>query len=185
MEITTSLLSIILSVVLCFFGYKLKRVAFAIAWFIIGFRLATVGLPYITPYFPPEIDPFFIEILPLLIGLLCSLIGASIERLCIFLIALGVTYVTYFNLVKTGSAELTAMGLGLCAVIGTIIGMISVSIMRPAIILLTAYVGGQQIGNILITLFNVPTNALLASIILIGVMVAGAIYQFKTTKHLA
>ncbi len=184
MLIPNLLISIILGITLCFFGYRLKKIAFAIVWFVIGFRLATIGVPYIQPYMPADIDPFFIEILPLLVGLLCSLIGTSIERLCVFLMAFAVAFITYFNLVSTSEATFTTFGFGLCAVIGSILGTISVAVMKPAIIFITAYIGSQQIGNLLIQLFSMPNNALLASIILIVLLVAGVLYQFKSTKHL-
>ena len=83
MDYASIIIGIVISIVLCFFGYRLKRIAFAIVWFVIGLDLGNFLLPHVTPYMQ-GIDPFFINILPFLVGLLMSLIGISVERVCIF-----------------------------------------------------------------------------------------------------
>ena len=62
MDYVSIIIGIVISIVLCFFGYRLKRIAFAIVWFVIGLNLGNFLLPHITPYMQ-GIDPFFINIL--------------------------------------------------------------------------------------------------------------------------
>ena len=179
MDYVSIIIGIVISIVLCFFGYRLKRIAFAIVWFVIGLDLGNFLLPYVTPYMQ-GIDPFFINILPLLM----SLIGISVERVCIFLIGIGLTLITYFNFVDSGVLELSWLTFGIAIIVGCVVGTVAISIMRPAIILLTSYAGGTQLASSIISLIPAISNPTTSLIITIIMVVVGAFYQFRSTKHL-
>lgn len=183
MDYVSIIIGIIISIVLCFFGYRLKRIAFAIVWFVIGLDLGNFLLPHVTPYMQ-GIDPFFINILPFLVGLLMSLIGISVERVCIFLIGIGLTLITYFNFVDSGALELSWLTFGIAIIVGCVIGTVAIGIMRPAIILLTSYAGGTQLASSIISLIPAISNPTTSLIITIIMVVVGAFYQFRSTKHL-
>lgn len=183
MEIPSAVIGLILSIVLCFFGYRLKRIAFAIVWFVIGYNLGGHLLPIVSPYMQ-GIDPFFINLIPLLIGILCSLIGVSIERVCIFLLGIGIAVLTYFNMVSLGSVELSWLGFGLALVIGSILGTVAVSLMRPAIILFTSYSGACQLAVSAAVVIPELATGWPYLITLAIITIAGAAFQFKSTKHL-
>ena len=76
-----AIIAIALGVFLALYGYKLKKVAFVLIWFVIGFYLMTLAAPHITS------DPTLQELLPIGAGVLLSVLGFSIERLCIFAVA--------------------------------------------------------------------------------------------------
>lgn len=183
MEMYEIIIGIILSIVLCFFGYRLKRIAFAIVWFVIGYNLGDFLLPYVTPYMQ-GIDPFFISILPLLVGLLMSLIGISVERVCVFLIGVGLTLITYRMFIEAGTVELSWITFGIAVIIGCVVGTVAISIMRPAIIILTSYAGGTQLAAAIAGFVPALNNATAYLVLTIAMVVIGAVYQFKSTKHL-
>ena len=178
MDYASIIIGIVISIVLCFFGYRLKRIAFAIVWFVIGLDLGNFLLPHVTPYMQ-GIDPFFINILPFLVGLLMSLIGISVERVCIFLIGIGLTLITYFNFVDSGALELSWLTFGIAIIVGCIVGTVAISIM-----LLTSYAGGTQLASSIISLITTISNPTTSLIITIIMVVVGAFYQFRSTKHL-
>ncbi len=183
MEIPAAVIGIIIAIVLCFFGYRLKRIAFAVVWFVIGFNIGENLLPYITPYMQ-GIDPFFISLLPLLAGILCSLIGISIERVCIFLLGIGIAILTYLNLVSLGTVELSWLAFGIALIIGSILGTIAISLMRPAIIFFTSYAGACQLAASGGTLIPALSTGLPYFVTLAIIAIVGISYQLKSTKHL-
>ena len=83
MTITAEILiALALGLVVCFFGYKLKKLAFAIAWFLIGYTLCSHFAPDIIAWMPQLENPnLWMEILPIAVGLLAALMGLTIERL--------------------------------------------------------------------------------------------------------
>ena len=113
-----------------------------------------------------------------------SLIGISVERVCIFLIGIGLTLITYFNFVDSGVLELSWLTFGIAIIVGCVVGTVAISIMRPAIILLTSYAGGTQLASYIISLIPAISNPTTSLIITIIMVVVGAFYQFHSTKHL-
>ena len=76
-----AIISIILGLLVCFFGYKIKKIAFFIIGFIIGYNL---GLKI-----PPEWyagNDIITAILPFLTGIFLSLIALTAEKICVSLI---------------------------------------------------------------------------------------------------
>lgn len=183
MDYVSIIIGIVISIVLCFFGYRLKRIAFAIVWFVIGYNIAQFLLPYVTP-FMQGIDQLFINLLPFLVGILCAFIGVTIERACIFLMGIGIALLTYRYLVTYGIVELSWLTFGIAFIIGVAIGTVSVNLIRPAIILLTSYVGGNQLAATAVSLIPAINNATVYMVLIIVFATLGAFYQFKSTKHL-
>ena len=83
MTITAEILiALALGLVVCFFGYKLKKLAFAIAWFLIGYTLCSHFAPDIIAWMPQLENPdLWMGVLPIAVGLLAALMGLTIERL--------------------------------------------------------------------------------------------------------
>ena len=100
-----AVISIIIGIVMCFFGYRIKKVAFIVIWFIIGYYLANLAVPHITS------DPTWSKLIPVGVGLVTGMLGFSIEKFCIFAIAaftVATTIIETFQL-----TELLMIGLAI------------------------------------------------------------------------
>ena len=166
--------------VLCF-GYRIKKVAFFIAWFILGYTGMTYLMPQIMQWLPEVASTQLYQILiPIGGGLLLALLGFSIEKFCISAIVFALTMlvaVQYF-----GSDVQT---LAIAGVIGAILGGASTIILKPACIIATAGVGSYAITLALLRLIpDIDYNTFYWPMI-IGFAGAGALFQFMTSKKVS
>ncbi len=172
------IVTLLIGLGLCFFGYRLKKVAFAIIWFIIGYYAVKLYFPNIVE------DPFWQTILQIAAGALLSLIGLSIEKLAVSATAFIV--VTSFVLQHFGPANdwtLPAIAIAL----GVVAGAVAVWLMKPAIIVYTAFCGANLLATSIVNFMPAETISQVPYItyILLGAIAAGGmIYQFKNTKHI-
>lgn len=170
------IIAVLVGLLTCFAGYRIKRIAFAIIWFIIGYWLVKTYLPNVVE------DPFWQWILQVAAGALLSLVGLSIEKLAVGLTAAVV--VGHFILQHFGPATdwvLPAVAIA----IGVVAGAIAVALMKPAIIIYTAFFGANLLSTAIVSL--IPAEARFAGLdlVLLGAIAAGgAIYQFKSCKNL-
>ena len=68
---------------LMFFGYRIKKVAFFIIWFILEYNLMVFLMPTLNNMVPDMATNNLYQILlPIAGGLLLALLGFSIEKLC-------------------------------------------------------------------------------------------------------
>lgn len=164
---------------LLLFGYRIKKVAFFIIWFIIGYNLAVFLMPTITRLSPEIVaSNLFQTLIPIAGGLLLALLGFSIEKLCVggicFALAMMIT-VRYFG------TEIQTLAIG--GVIGVIAAGAAVTAMKPATIIATA-VAGAYATTLAILSFFPDINADIFYFPILGVLsVIGGIFQFATTKH--
>lgn len=170
------IVAVLIGLLTCFAGYKIKRVAFAIIWFIIGYWLVKTYLPNLIE------DPFWQWILQVAAGALLSLIGLSVEKLAVSFTA-GII-VTSFILQHFGPATDWVLP-AIAIAIGVVAGAIAVALMKPAIIIYTAFFGANLLATAIVSL--VPEEARFAGLdlVLLGAIGAGgAIYQFKSCKNM-
>lgn len=181
MTITAEILiALALGLVVCFFGYKLKKLAFAIAWFLIGYTLCSHFAPDIIAWMPQLENPdLWMGVLPIAVGLLAALMGLTIERLCIA--ALAYIVVVTIAIQQFGASFPI---FAVASIVGVIAGCVAVSLMKPAIIILTAIAGAQSISTAIVSLFSLNAATLYLPILVIAAVV-GAIFQFKNNKHSA
>lgn len=175
------ILGIALGIILCFFGYRLKKIAFAIAWFLIGYTLAAYVAPGLVHNLMPQLEnpDLWITVLPLAVGLLLSLMGLSIERLCVSTLAfIAVVAIAIHQFGFSWPL------LGVASILGVVAGMIAVSMMKPAIIIITAVIGAQGIAaGLLSAIAAIPAVAYMP--ILVVLAIVGAVFQFRNTKNVA
>jgi hypothetical protein len=170
------IIAILIGLLTCFAGYKIKRIAFAIIWFIIGYWLVKTYLPNVID------NQFWQWILQVAAGALLSLIGLSIEKLAVSFTA-GIV-VTFFILQHFGPATDWTLP-AIAIAIGVVTGVVAVSLMKPAIIIYTAFFGANLLSTAIVGF--IPAEARFAGLeyILLGAfMVGGAVYQFKSCKNL-
>lgn len=170
-----------LGAVILLFGYRIKKVAFFIIWFILGYNLMGLLMPWIGSMVPQIIESELYQILlPIAGGLLLAMMGFSIEKLCVggicFALVMIIT-VRYFG------AEISSLAIG--GVVGVIVAGGAVMMMKPAIIIATSVAGAYALTvSILALASGLPFENFYWPM-LIGIAAIGAIFQFATTKRVS
>ena len=180
METYEIIFNIALGLLVCLFGYRIKKVAFFILWFILGYNLMRFFMPTLTGWMPILDSSLWQNLLPIAIGLLFALLGFTIEKICVSGICFCLVMVIgmrYF-----GTDMLT---IALCALVGLIVGALAVRLMKPSIIAISSIVGAYVLTITLFALFPelIVNEKILYFPILAGIAMIGAIFQVTTTKH--
>lgn len=161
-----------------FFGYRIKKIAFFLIWFILGFHLTNLFLPQIAEVVADAFDfATYGQLLPIAGGLLLALLGFSIEKLCVggicFALVLLVT-TQYFG------TDIQTLAIG--AVVGVIAAGAAVMMMKPATILATSVAGSYTVVMALLVLIPGANHSMYLPT-LIAFSVIAAVVQFLTTKN--
>ena len=161
------------------FGYRIKKVAFFVAWFLLGYLGVTFLLPNIISMLPEVASSeLYQKLIPIGSGLLLALLGFSIEKFCVS----GICFVlTMFLAAQYFGTD--AQVLAISAVLGIIIAGLAIAMMKPATIIATAGVGAYALVLALFTLMPSMNLDVFYWPILIGLIVTGSIFQFLTTKR--
>ena len=178
---TELVIMLLLGIVVLFFGYRIKKVAFFIAWFILGFVGTSYLMPQISQAIPEVANTQIYQILIQITGgILLSLLGFSIEKLCVgglcFALVMLVS-VQYF-----GSEMQT---IAISAIIGVVVAGVAVMMMKPAAIIATSGVGAYAVTIAFLMLITGVSYNTFYWPMLIGFTLVGSIVQFLTTKHLS
>ena len=172
--------TIIIGLLACFFGYRIKKITFFVLWFLLGFNLVRFFLPTITGWFPAiEGSALWENLLPICGGLLLSLIGFTIEKLCVSGLCFFLVMLIGIRYFGTDTPVLL-----ITAVVGVIAGALAVRLMKPSVIALTAVAGAYALTNVLFSFIPELDRVLLYLPSLAGIAVIGAIFQVTTTKHI-
>ena len=163
------------------FGYRLKKIAFFIIWFLLGF----IGVTYLMPEIiklSPEIasNDLYQTLIPIGGGLLLALLGFSIEKLCVG----GICFVLLM-LVSTQYFGAEMQTLAMSAVVGVVAAGAAVMLMKPATIIATAAAGAYAITLALLALIPNLNFGEFYWPLIIGIAAAGSIFQFLTTKRVS
>ena len=166
---------------LIFFGYRIKKIAFFIIWFILGYNLVTFLMPTINNLVPQIAESgLYQALLPIAGGLLLALLGFSIEKLCVggicFALIMVIT-VQYFG------AEMQTLTIG--GIIGVIAAGAAVMLMKPATIVATAAAGAYALTVAILFLFPDINKEIYYFPILGGLALLGSVFQFATTKRIS
>ena len=149
MEIYELLVMAALGLAVLLFGYRIKKVAFFIIWFLIGYNLMMFLMPTLNNLVPAIAESSLYQILlPIAGGLLLALLGFSIEKICVagicFFLVMMIT-VQYFG------TDVPTLAVG--AIIGVVAGAAATAMMKPAIIIATAIAGGYTLTLAILNLF--------------------------------
>lgn len=171
------LIAILIGVVLAFGGYRLKRIAMSIIWFVIGYSLVKNFAPNLIA------DPFWQMVLQIAAGAILSLVGLSIEKLAVSLtagIVVGWFVIQHFGPVTSWVLPAIAIAAGAVA------GMIAVWMMKPAVIIFTAIEGANLIATNVISLLpeNVASIPYLFLILFGIIFVVAAGWQWNNCKNI-
>ena len=163
------------------FGYRLKKIAFFIIWFLLGYIGVTYLMPEITKLLPDVASNELYQILiPIGGGLLLALLGFSIEKLCVG----GICFVLVM-LVSAQYFGTEMQTLAISAVVGIIAAGAAVMLMKPATIIATAAAGAYAIALAILALAPNLDFGVYYWPLIIGVAAVGSIFQFLTTKHVS
>lgn len=167
--------------ILLFFGYKLKRIAFFLVWFVIGFSAMTWLMPMINNAVPQIAgDQLYQLLLPIGGGVVVAMLGFTIEKLCVagivFALIMLIT-VQYF-----GTEWLTLV---IGGIVGLVAGSFAVRMIKPATIVATAAVGAYALTIAIFAFFPQIDFTIFYWPILIGLGLIGTIFQFKTNKGIS
>ena len=167
-------------VLLMLAGYRIKKIAFFLLWFILGYTLMGYVVPVINQNVPEiATNTLWQVLLPIAGGLLLALLGFTIEKICVAGITFGVTIMIAAQYFGTG-----VMTLVIAAVVGVILGAVAVRLMKPAIILLTSIAGSYALTVALLHWLTTIDQTVFYFPMLIGFAVVGAVVQFTVTaKH--
>ena len=179
METYELILMIAIGLALLFFGYRVKKIAFFLIWFLLGFNLTTFLMPTINNMVPQIAgQPLWQNLIPICGGLLLALMGFSIEKLCVGGICFVLVMVLAINYFGTDIATLAIAG-----VIGVIAAGAAVTLMKPATILATSLAGAYALTIALLVLFPQISKEIYYFPAIGIFTLIGALFQFSTTKH--
>lgn len=161
------------------FGYRIKKAAFFIIWFLIGLNLMNNFMPEINKWVPQiAASEFWQNLLPIAGGLILALLGFSIEKLCVSLLCFALVMlitVQYFG------TDIPTLAIG--AIIGVMVGAFAVTMMKPAFVIASAAAGAYALTLCILVWFPDISREIFYFPMLIGLAAMGAIFQFATTKH--
>ena len=180
LEIYELVIFIALGLAVLLFGYRIKKVAFFIVWFLIGFNLMRMFMPTLNQWVPQIAgNEFWQNLMPIAVGLLLALLGFSIEKLCVAGICFALVMIIVSRYFGT---EIQVLAVG--AIIGVVAAGFAVTLMKPTIIIATSLVGGYVLTLVIFSIFSQMDFTTLYWPILIGTTAIGAIFQFATTTRL-
>lgn len=168
---TTALITLGISLIMCFLGFKVQKLVITLAWFFIGYQLAgAVGGNFL--------NGNTLLITQIVVGIILGSLGYKLEKLAL---AIAVAYLTYISIGPyiTGFEE----GIRLIIHIGgsLLAGILATFFIRPILIGITAVAGATLIReNLPIVIPSITSQ--IALIIAIVVAVLGLLTQFKTTR---
>ena len=180
-QLTTTELVIMLvaGVAALFLGYKIKKAAFFIVWFIIGMNLAMFLTPWLESLVPQIAgSELWHNLIPIAGGLLLALMGFSIEKICVGGIAFALTL-----LITAQSFGTEPQTLVIGAVVGVILAGLAVTLMKPATIIATSVAGAYAVTLALTTLLPELNLINYYWPLLIGAAALGSVVQFATARH--
>lgn len=177
MEIPISIISIIIGIALCLFGYRIKKIGFFIVWFVIGYNLMSQFMPQINTWIPQIADStLYQNLIPIAGGILLGLLGFTIEKLCVAGMILFLTIAIGMKYFGTDAQTII-----ISVIIGAILAACSTAIIKPAIIVTTALAGSYVITTALISVLSLNQTIWFFPILAI-IAAIGALIQFSNTK---
>lgn len=171
--------TIVVGLLLLFAGYRIKKIAFFIVWFLLGVTLMNHLMPFIKDAVPAIADSdLWRNLLPIAGGLLVALMGFSIEKVCVGGIAFGLTLAITAQYFGTEMQTLLIGG-----VIGVVLAGAAVMLMKPAIIIATSVAGGYALTMGILALATSLNPEIYYFPFLIGSSAIGSVVQFLTTRR--
>lgn len=166
-----NIIMLLLGVILCLFGNKLRNVMTVIIWFIIGYSISNYLLL-------PIIDNgTILTIINILIGIMTGGAGIKLEKISVFI---AVAYMTYTLLPEYINFDNETTNMIVKIVLSLLAGTLSLFIIKIIFILATSIYGGSLLEST-IPLY-VPIIGKYINVIVIFIVIASIIIQYKTSE---
>ncbi len=168
----TALIILGISLVLCFFGFKVQKFVITLAWFALGFTLAgAIGGKFL--------DGNTLLIVEIVVGIILGSMGYKLEKLAL---AIAVAYLTYITIGPyiTGYEKGVTLIIHVALSLGA--GILATFFIKPILIGVTSIAGATLIKQYLpVVIPSLTTQVTL--IIAIVIAVLGLLTQFKSNKR--
>lgn len=160
-------------------GYKIKKIAFFIIWFLLGYIASGYLLPIINSALSEVAESNFWQgLIPILGGLLLGLMGFMIEKICLGGVVFGLTLLMTAQYFGT---EIQTMVIG--GIIGAVLGGVAVMMMKPATIIATSIAGGYALTLAILALAPELDAETWFWPMIVGFGALGSLIQFISCKH--
>lgn len=160
-------------------GYKIKKIAFFVIWFLLGYIASGYLLPIINSALPEVAESNFWQgLIPILGGLLLGLMGFMIEKICLGGAVFGLTLLMTAQYFGT---EIQTMVIG--GIIGAVLGGVAVMMMKPATIIATSIAGGYALTLAILALAPELDAETWFWPMIVGFGALGSLIQFISCKH--
>lgn len=166
-----NIVTIIIAIITCFFGYKLNKTLIAIFGLIIGFKLGITYLPSLLS------DQTLIYIISAIIAITVGIISYNLYLIGVFLLCALAAYTLCKNL---GLSENIQTIIGVLS--GIVAGALGVKFTRPLMIISTSLAGSTALIENILLLLNIK-NDILSIILFILIAILGMSYQFKQKEE--
>ena len=167
-ELIIMIVKLLMGIVVCFAGYRLREFLLPLIWFIICYGLASRYTGYLIT------DPKVLLVINILIGLIGAFFGYTLEKITINILGFYAGFSIFTNIF--GNTSLIGIVGG--AILGLVFALLARKLFKFMIILSTAWVGASMITPLVYNYVNIPFQQLYLIIIL---FVLGALAQFVTS----
>lgn len=191
-----AIIGIVFALLECFFGFKLKRLWSTLIGFFIGLCLG--GIIGFMLFSADERVLLFALICAIVLGLICGAVAFTFYQIGMF-IYMSITTLTSvysltnglinvpdanvtINLLGYGEKSINIIALILGAVIGLIVGILTLKFMRIVTILNTAISKGFVASYLFFNGVMVMNNMLVTIIVAVIIIALGIWFQLATTK---
>lgn len=161
-------------------GFRIKKAAFFILWFILGYVASGYLLPIINNALPEIAESTFWQgLIPLIGGLLLALMGFMIEKIALGGVVFGLTLMMTAQYFGTEMQTMLIAG-----IVGAVLAGVSVMMMKPATIIATSVGGAYALTLAILAIASGSIDAETAFWpMIIGFSALGSIVQFISCKH--
>ncbi|MDO4805143.1 MAG: DUF4203 domain-containing protein [Lachnospiraceae bacterium] len=177
------IISILLALFYCFFGYKLLRLHISFIMFMVGALIGlTIGVSL-------RLDDKFILAAVLVLGILLAVLGFFLYKVGIFFIVTLLVGPASYGFISDIVKERYVIII--CIAIAVLFAVLACFFVRPVVIIATALSGGLIASNNLIDHFLIQVGQLnsarVTQYIVLGfaliLALFGMIFQFRTTEN--
>lgn len=168
-----------MSLLLCFFGYKVHRLWAVFLFFGLGFLAGVITGAFLVVAFP-SLNSWILVALPVVLGALGAIFSKRLHKLQLFLVNSTLVYGALPGVLSRWLPETPSILVGLAAAI--VVGLLAVKYKYIATIFTSAVSGALTAAPMILELVKVDSFPLLVA--LEGVLIAaGAALQFLMKKH--
>ena len=171
MDTTSIIVTILIALVTCLFGFKLNKVLITLAGFAFGFYLGGVIAPQIIDF---TVAPL---VLSVILGILFAIISFKLYVAGVFILCGFSTFIACYTFIDIeGVREVVGV------VAGIIVGIMGAKFTKPIMIISTSFSGGFLLVDNILQLLNY-NNAVVLVIFGLIVTVLAAKFQFNNNKE--